>query len=65
MGWCVMTLSSLTLILSSVGAHGLIDTKQVTQPLTEANLLHAATLLLSGDADEHGRVVVALRASAP
>lgn len=60
-----MTLSSLTLVLTSTGPHGITDTKQVTQPLTEANLINAATLLLSGDADERGRVVVALRASKP
>lgn len=58
-----MTLSSLTVILSSEGPHGIVDTKQETHPLTEANLLHAGTLLISGDVDEHGRRVVALRAS--
>jgi hypothetical protein len=60
-----MRLSSLTVIVSAQGPNGVTDTKQITRPLTESNLLEAATLLLSGDADEHGRVVVALRASAP
>jgi len=59
-----MRLSSLTLILVSDGPHGLSETKQETHPLTEAALLHAGTLLISGDADEHGRRIVALRASA-
>lgn len=58
-----MTLSSLTLILAEVGPHGVTESRQVTRPLTEAALLDAATLLLSRDADEAGRVVVALRAS--
>lgn len=60
-----MTLSSLTLVLVSDGPRGIQEHREITKPLTEANLTLAATLLLSGDADEFGRVVVALRASKP
>ena len=60
-----MTLSSLTLILAAEGPHGITETLSVTTPLTEASLTHAATLLISGDADSNGRRVVALRASKP
>jgi hypothetical protein len=60
-----MRLSSLTLIMVSDGPHGLQETKSVTTPLTEAALLHAGTLLISGEPDSAGRRVVALRASAP
>jgi hypothetical protein len=49
----------------SDGPHGLQETKSVTTPLTEAALLHAGTLLISGEPDSAGRRVVALRASAP
>lgn len=60
-----MRLSSLTIILVSDGPGGITETKQETHPLTEATLLHAGTLLISGEADSFGRRVVALRASAP
>jgi hypothetical protein len=59
-----MRLSSRTLILVADGPGGITETKTVTTPLTEQGLLHAGTLLISGDADEHGRRIVALRASA-
>jgi hypothetical protein len=59
-----MRLSSLTIITVTEGPRGLQETKSVTTPLTEAALLHAGTLLISGDTDEHGRRIVALRASA-
>jgi hypothetical protein len=60
-----MTLSSLTLIMVSDGPHGLQETKTITTPLTEQGLLRAGLLLISGDADDQGRRVIALRASAP
>lgn len=60
-----MRLSSLTVMLVADGPHGLTETKQETYPLTEAALLHAGTLLISGEPDSAGRRVVALRASAP
>jgi hypothetical protein len=60
-----MRLSSLTLVLVATGPNGVTESRTITRPLTESNLLNAATLLLSGDADESGRRVVALRASAP
>ncbi len=58
-----MTLSSLTLVVVSDGPHGITETTQVTQPLTEAALIQAGLLLMSGEADSSGRRVVALRAS--
>lgn len=60
-----MALSSLTVMLVAKGPHGLVETCQETRPLTESALIEAGLLLLSGDTDERGRVVVALRASKP